>query len=293
MNRSFFQLARTVTALVVFIAISARAAEKYEYGPDSLPQPGVPKGVITQHEWKSQIFPGTVRSYWVYVPAQYQPEKPAALLVFQDGKKFVSGFKVPNVLDNLIHKKEIPPTIGLFIDPGDIPKDGKPNPKPSNRSVEYDTLSDQYARFLIEEILPEVGKTVNISKDPYQRAIGGSSSGAICSFTVAWNRPDQFRKVISFIGSFTYIRGGHKYPEMIRNTPAKPICVFLQDGSNDINHDNPDPKFNWFLANKAMAEALTFAKYDLKTVWGEGGHDATHGATLLPEVLRWMWPPTK
>ena len=211
------------------------------------------------------------------------------MIIWQDGGKFVGQFKGPTVLDNLIHQGDLPPMIGIFVDPGDIPVDGKANPKPKNRSIEYDTLSDLYARFLLEEIIPEVGKTVNLTKDPDQVAIGGSSSGGICAFTVAWNRPDHFRKVISHIGSFTYIRGGDKYPEMIRSTPKKPLRVFLQDGAKDIAHENPDRRFNWFLANKAMAEALDSVGYDHKTVWGEGGHDGTHGAVILPDTLRWMW----
>ncbi len=270
--------------------------DQYKLGADSQPQPGVPQGAVTEHEWNiSKIYPGTTRKYWVYVPAQYDAKKPACLMVFQDGGGYQSrtgSWRVPVVFDNLIHKKEMPVTVAVFINPGvKPPPPGQPTKRPdgkpagSNRSAEYDSLGDAYAKFLLEEILPEVGKTVNVTKDPNGRAIAGSSSGGICAFTVAWERPDQFRKVFSTIGSFTNIRGGNKYPEMVRAAAKKPIRVFQQDGSNDIVNQFG----SWPEANKAMAAALEEKGYDHKFVVGEGTHNPKHGASLLPDAMRWLW----
>jgi enterochelin esterase family protein len=265
--------------------------DQYVPGQDSMEQPGVPKGELTKYEWnESKIFPGTVRNYWVYVPQQYDPKKPACVFVCQDGIQY----KAPTVFDNLIHKKELPVTIGIFIEPGDIPlkpgetpkkrADGRP-PARRNRSVEYDTLSDTYARFLLEEILPEVGKKYNLTKDPQGRCIAGSSSGGICSFTVCWERPDEFRKCFTTVGSFTNIRGGNKYPELVRNSPKKPIRMFQQDGANDIVNQFG----SWPEANKAMAAALDEKGYDHKFVFGEGVHSSKHGTALFPDAMRWIW----
>ncbi len=274
------------------------AADDFKLGPDSMRQEGVPSGKVTQHAWESQVFPGTLRDYWVYVPAQYDAGKPACVMVFQDGQAYVNekgDFRVPVVFDNLIHKKGMPVTIGIFINPGNDPKKNpppKPGEKPatpwraSNRSFEYDTLSDQYARFLEKEMLPEVGKDYNLRKDARGRAIGGISSGGICSFTVAWERPDLFSKVLSHVGSFTNIRGGDVYPGRIRKAkPPKPIRVFLQGGANDLDNEHG----NWPLANQQMALALKFAKYDYRFEFGDGGHNGKHGGAILPESLKWLW----
>jgi len=180
----------------------------------------------------------------------------------------------------------MPVTIGIFIQPGTFPPEKEGEKGKSNRSFEYDTLSDQYARMIVDEILPEVGKSYNLSKDPKDRAIGGASSGGICAFTVAWERPDQFSKVLSHVGSFTNIRGGHNYEALIRKTKsAKPIKVFLQDGSNDLDNEHG----NWPLANQQMAAALKFSKYDYKFVYGEGKHSGVHGGAILPESMEWLW----
>jgi enterochelin esterase-like enzyme len=241
--------------------------QKYELGPDSKPVAGVPEGTVIKHSWTSNIFEGTVRDYYVYVPAKYDAAKPTAVMVFQDGHAYVNKtgeYRVPVVFDNLMAKGDLPPIIGIFIDPGHR---GDPLPavrwQANNRSFEYDTLSHQYARFLLEEILPEVGKSHNLTTDPDQRAICGASSGGICAWTVAWERPDAFRKVLSNIGSFTNIRGGHVYPSLIRKTERKPIRVYLQDGDHDLNNEHG----NWWLANLEMESALKWAKYDVKTVW--------------------------
>ncbi|HZV03450.1 MAG TPA: alpha/beta hydrolase-fold protein [Gemmataceae bacterium] len=285
------RLPRLLVAFVLLAATPlASAIDDYKLGPDSMEHPDVPKGKITKASWKSEIFPGTVRDYWVYVPAQYDEKKPACVMVFQDGGSYQDrngSFRVPTVFDNLIHKKEMPVTIGIFINPGVIPAaNGNERPR-SNRSFEYDTLSDQYARFLEKEMLPEVAKSYNLRKDTAGRGIGGISSGGICAFTVAWQRPDLFSKVLSHVGSFTNIRGGDVYPGLIRRTvrDPKPIRVFLQDGENDL-----DNMFgNWPLANRQMAAALKFAHYDYKFEMGDGKHNGKHGGAILPESLRWLW----
>jgi enterochelin esterase-like enzyme len=237
----------------------------------------------------SEVFPGTTRDYYVYVPAQYDPGTPAALMVFQDGHAYVKAdgdFRVPIVFDNLIHQKAMPVTIGVFIDPGHRGSERPENPfRNSNRSVEYDDLSERYARFLIEEIIPELRKSYALADDARLRAIAGLSSGGICAFTVAWQRPDVFHKVVSHIGSFTNIRGGHEYPAFIRRDAKRDIKVFLQDGSNDLDNDFG----NWWLANLQMASALDFRGYDYRFVRGTGGHDGKHGGAILPETLRWLW----
>ncbi len=265
------------------------AADDYELGPDAKIQEGVPQGEIVAGKWESKkVFPGTVRDYWIYVPAQYDKAKPACVMVFQDGGGYVDRngpTPVPTVFDNLIHKGEMPVTIGIFLQPGQIPA-AKPDASPrNNRSFEYDSLGDQYSRFLIEEILPFVGETYNLTDKAAGRAIGGISSGGICAWTVAWERPDYFSKVLSHVGSFTNIRGGDVYPALIRKTQTKPIRVFLQDGSNDLNNLHG----NWPLANQQMASALEFAGYDYKFVFGDGGHNRKHGGALLPESLKWLW----
>ncbi len=266
------------------------AADDYQLGPDSMVQEGVPQGKIVEGKHTSSIFPETVRNYWVYIPAQYDGSSLAAVMVFQDGGNYVNKtgqFRVPVVFDNLIHKKQMPVAIGIFLNPGEVPA-AKPGEKGrSNRSFEYDSLGDQYARFLLEEILPMVAKEhqLKLTDDPNQRAIGGISSGGICAFTVAWERPDQFRKVLSHVGSFTNIRGGHVIPAVIRKTENKPLRIFLQDGSGDLDNLHG----NWPLANQEMAAALKFKGYDYKFEFGDGGHNGKHGGAILPDSLRWLW----
>jgi enterochelin esterase family protein len=316
----------TVKALVavatIFGAVAIVAADsdsrkpgEYKLGPDSLPQVGVPRGKLEgPFIFHSQVFANTVRKYWIFVPAQYSSDKPAYVLVFQDGQRATNpkgSLQVPQVMENLIAKKEMPVTIGIFITPGsrgdEYSEVGGGNP--NNRAAEYDSLSDNYARFICDEMLPEVGKIYNLTKDPEGRAIGGTSSGAICAFTVAWQRPDQFRKVISCIGSYTsigyhpahdgeaMIPGGDLYPTLIRRSPIKPLKIFFQDGSNDLSNEYG----NWFLANQQMLSALEYAnanadrkkdtgvRYQINHVWGDGGHSDVHGGAILPDMLRWIW----
>jgi len=260
----------------------------FTLSPDSQRQAGIPQGVVTQHTWRSEIFPGTERDYWVYVPAQYTGDRPANVMVFQDGGWYVneeSQFRVPVVFDNLIQQGKMPMTIGIFINPGSFPSVGEGKEPISNRSFEYDTLSPQYARFLLEEILPEVGNNYRLTDNPDERAICGISSGGICSWTVAWERPEAFRKVLSHVGSFANIRGGHVYPTLVRNTPAKPIRIFLQAGTHDL-----DVAWgNWALSNLQMAAALNFMEYDYRLDFGDGAHDGEHGGAILPESLVWLW----
>lgn len=259
--------------------------EVYTTPPEAKEQPGVPKGKLTQMpKWSSKIFDGTTRDWWVYVPAQYKADSPACVMVFQDGQSAKNY--VPVVFDNMIAKGEMPVTVGIFISPG-TKADGK-----SNRSFEYDTLSDQYTRFLLEEILPEVEKTYKLRHDAASRAIGGISSGAICAWTVAWERPNEFSKVLSWVGSFTniaqgatYREGGHNYEAMIRKAPKRPIRIFMQDGENDLDNANG----NWPLANQTLAKSLAFAGYDYRFEWGHGFHSDKHGRAILPESLRWLW----
>ena len=274
--------------------VSALAAQDdTKYGPDSQDHPDVPKGKVTQSRVKSDVFARTERDMWVYVPAQYDGTTPAAVMVFQDGGAYVSPkgqFKTTIVFDNLIHKKKMPVTIGIFINPGVFPDKVTVNKKgdkvyESNRSFEYDTLSPQYATFLDKEILPEVGKKYKLRQDAAGRAIGGISSGGICAFTAAWERPDLFSKVLSHVGSFQNIRGGDRYPGIIRKAKRKDIRVFLQDGTKDLDNEHG----NWWLGNLAMEAALQYKKYDLRTAWGDGGHNGKHGGVILPESLVWLW----
>ncbi|MBN9121710.1 MAG: esterase family protein [Planctomycetes bacterium] len=281
-----------LTALLASLLPSAphvTAADDYTFGPDSVPQSDAPKGKVTPFKWTtSKVFEGTERDCWVYVPAQYDGKTPACVMVFQDGGGYVGekgAFRVPVVFDNLIHKKEMPVTVGIFINPGTFPSADPKGKARSNRSFEYDTLSDQYAKFLEKEILPEVGKTVKLRPDAAGRAICGISSGGICAFTAAWERPDLFSKVLSHVGSFTNIRGGDVYPGLIRKTERKPIRVFLQDGTGDLDNLHG----SWPLANRSMADALRFMEYDYKLVFGDGGHNGKHGGAILPDSLRWLW----
>jgi enterochelin esterase-like enzyme len=265
------------------------SAPAYQHSLDSQRQPNVPQGSVTQFQHASSIYSNTRRDCWVYVPQQYDGTIPTAVMVFQDGHAYVSEeghFRVPIVFDNLIHTGNMPVTIGIFINPGHVGNEPPATPwAASNRSFEYDTLSDQYARFLLEEILPEVGAKWSLTGDPEQRGICGLSSGGICAFTVAWERPDAFRKVMSHIGSFTDIRGGHAYSSYIRQHSIRPLRVFLQDGEADLDNQYG----NWWLANLQMAAALKYRGYDYTFEAGSGAHNGEHGGAILPNSLRWLW----
>ncbi|MFK7738404.1 MAG: alpha/beta hydrolase-fold protein [Pirellulaceae bacterium] len=260
--------------------------EEYPVPEEATRRDGVPEGeVVGPFELKSEVYPGTVRNYWVYVPAQYDAEKPACTLIVQDGLNRAKGWRLPTVCDNLIHTKEMPVTVGIFIDPGVVPVAQAEAQPRFNRSLEYDALGDRYARFLLSEVLPEVGKSYNLSDDPNDRALAGASSGGICAFNAAWERPDAFRRVISTIGTYVGLRGANQLSALVRKVEPKPIRVFLQDGSSDLNIYAGD----WWTANQDMLSALEWAGYDVHHVWGEGGHNGKHSAAIMPEALKWIW----
>lgn len=271
---------------------------QYRLGPDSLPQDGVPKGEIQgPFHIQSNVYPGTQHTYWVYVPAQYDPAVPAALMVFQDGQAFKDpngDLRAQNVMDNLIYRKEIPVMIGVFINPGRTPEQPEPpsangdwGDQTTNRPTEYNTPDDKYARVVTEELMPALNKSYNISKDPEMRGIGGSSSGAIAAFMVAWERPNEFRKVLSNVGSFTDLRGGYVYPERVMASEKKPIRIFLCDGRNDNRSANPNR--DWFYQNVRLMKALTAKGYDVNYSWGMNLHGQKFGGAIIPEMMRWLW----
>lgn len=274
----------------------------YKLGPDSLPQEGAPQGkLVGPSTLPCEVFPGTSHTYWVFVPAQYDSSQPASLMVFNDGQAFVNAegsVRATNVLNNLIYRRELPVMIAVFINPGRRPDQPEPSPRDwgdrnTNRPVEYNSLDDRYARVMVDELLPALAKEYNISPDPDRHGIGGASSGAIAAFTVAWERPAHFRKVLSMVGSFTNLRGGHVYPEKVRETEKKPIRVFLQDGRNDNRGQRRDGSYDqtrdWFYQNVRLAAALTEKGYDVNYAWGIGLHGQKQGGAMLPEMMRWLW----
>jgi sugar lactone lactonase YvrE/enterochelin esterase-like enzyme len=275
--------------LAGFGATTLLAADDYQPGADSKPQADVPKGTIDKFTFsQSKIFPGTERVYWVYVPAQYDPSTSACVYVNQDGIQN----NAPTVFDNLIARKEMPVTIGIFITPGIVRALNTNALDRFNRSYEYDGLGPSYARFLLEELLPDVekqktsdGRSIHLSKHANDRGIGGSSSGAICAFTVAWERPEEFGRVFSSIGTYVGLRGGQNYPTLIRKMEPKPIRVFLQDGANDLNIYGGD----WWMANQSMERSLVFAGYEVEHVWGDGGHTGKQAGSIFPDAMRWLW----
>jgi enterochelin esterase-like enzyme len=273
----------------------------YQLGPDSLPRDGVPKGEVRgPYTLPSQAYPGTQHTYWVYVPAQYDPAVAASLMVLNDGQAFKNmegDVRAPNVFDNLIYRREIPVMVAVFINPGRTPEQPEPTPqewgdRTTNRPTEYNTLDDKYARVIVDELLPALNKDYNISKDPERRGIGGASSGAIAAFTVAWERPNEFRKVLSIVGSFTNLRGGHAYTDIVRKNDKKPIRIFLQDGRNDNRVGRSgqyDETRDWFLQNVRLMQALTEKGYDVNYTWGIGRHGQKQGGAIFPDMMRWLW----
>src|SRR5579862_8520594 len=279
-----------IVAIFLFKANSVHAIDDYQPGPDSIVQTNVPQGELLEFDFaNSKIFPGTTRAVKVYVPKQYDPAKPACLFVNQDGVRW----NAPVVFDNLIAKGEMPVTIGVFVAPGRLPSNDSTNALDRfNRSYEYDGLGDSYARFLLDELLPAVeakstsdGRPIKLSRSAADRAIGGESSGGIAAFTVAWERPDAFSRVFTTVGTYVGLRGGERYPTLIRKFEPKPIRVFLQDGSNDLNIYGGD----WWMANQTMERALVFAGYEVNHVWGDGGHPGKQGTAIFPEAMRWLW----
>ncbi len=235
--------------------------------------------------WKSNIYPGTERNYWIYIPKEYDSTKPACTMIVQDGLSRAIGWNLPAVMDSLITLKEMPVTIGIFIDHGKVISDGTDTYPRYNRSFEYDAMGNRYANFLLEELLPEVSKTYNLSSDPNDRSIAGASSGAISAFNVAWERPDAFRRVLSTIGTYVGLRGADEFATLVRKTEPKPLRVFLEDGDHDLNIYAGD----WWVANQNMLSALTWAGYEVNHEWGTGGHDSKHARTILADALKWLW----
>lgn len=266
---------------VPYVPLPLELPAEYEHGPDSFPHGDVPAGSLHELDWnESTVFPGTKRRYWVYVPAAYREAEPASLMVFQDAEWYMrpdGHTRAPIVFDNLIHRGEMPVTIGVFVAPGE----------PDRRNAEYDAFSDAYAELLVTEILPSVQSRWAISDDPDRWAIGGGSSGGNCAFTVGWMRPDRFRRVLSFVGSFAQLEGGNRYPQLIRETPRKPLRIFLHTVTCDLNCD--EPEHNWLSENLQVAAALAERGYDFRFVLGDGEHAGNHSGVILPDALRWLW----
>ncbi len=313
-------LAASLAHAEVSATPGVRQHGEYTHTADSMVQPSVKKGRLEgPFEFHSTIFPNTVRRYWIYVPVGYKAKKPPNLLVFQDGQRATNptgSLRVPIVLDNLIAKHEIPVTLGIFVTPGNLSEHYPDNlgmDNPDHRLPEYDMMNDHYVRFLTEELLPEVAKKYSFTSDPKRRVIGGASSGAAAAFIAAWQKPEAFGNVISAIGSFTSLGyvpatadkpmqpGADTMPGLIRKTPIKPLRIFLQDGSNDVNNEHG----NWWLANLQMLSSLEWAnanadsknipgpRYDLNHVWGDGFHKEIHGGVLMPDMLRWTFRDQK
>ncbi|MGD8340008.1 MAG: alpha/beta hydrolase-fold protein [Gammaproteobacteria bacterium] len=264
----------------------------YSLGPDSLVQRGVAKGeVLGPFTLETSVYPGVEHDYWVYVPAQYDGETEASLMLFNDGATYLQPdgyYRAVNVLDNLIWRGELPVMIAAFIDPGVVAADGS-----SVRQQQYDPVDDRYSRLIVDELLPRLYAEYRIARDPARHGIGGWSSGAIAAFTVAWERPDQFSKVLSGIGTFVDLSGGHVYPEKVRASEPKPIRVFMIDGRNDNRGLNDDDEYDetrdWFYQNVRLKNALVEKGYDVNFAWGIGVHSHDMGGAMLPEMLRWLW----
>ncbi len=281
--------------MVVLFGVVSLRAQSYSLGADSQPQEGVPKGTVTKHVLTAGVFyPGTPHSYAVYVPAQYDAKKPTAFMVFLDGSGYLGdGIRVPVVLDNLIAKHEVPPMIGIFVDPGVLPAISDEAQSRFNRIFEYDSLSERYSRFLLEELIPAVAKEYNLSTNPDDRGIAGTSTGAVGAFMAAWNRPDQFHRVLSFIGTYVAMKGADQLPALVRKTEPKPIRIFMQDGTGD--HIVPAEPYgtsfagSWPINNRVMFEALEYSGYDAKLEMGTEAHNMKQGGAIMPDALRWLW----
>lgn len=264
-----------VLALISIIWVSGQDSDK------TIPK-GEIKGPYLLH---SEIYPGTERNYWVYVPAQYKADKPTCSIIVQDGLGRANGWRLPEVMDSLIATGDIPVMIGIFVDHGKVPADAEDMYPRFNRSFEYDAMGDRYARFLLEELIPEVSESYNLSANPNDRCLAGASSGAICAFNAAWERPDAFGRVLSTIGTYVGLRGGDEFPTLVRKTEPKPLRVFLEDGTGDLNVYAGD----WWVANQDMWSSLTWAGYETHHIWGEEGHNSKGARKIMPEAMKWLW----
>jgi enterochelin esterase family protein len=259
----------------------------YNPCPQAFPRPGTPEGAISRHnEWAgSAVYPGTKRDVAVYTTPGLDKSQPANLVIVQDGVSFYlppeGQVRATKVFDVLCAKGEMSPTVAVFVNPGRL------EGEPEQRSIEYDTMTDRYGRFLLEDLIPfvEAAEGVTLSDDPARRTLIGISSGGICSWTAAWWFPNEFGRVLSHCGSFVNIRGGHNWPFIVRSTERKPIRVFLQSGT----HDGVLATGNWPLANQTMADSLAYAGYDMRFEFGVGGHSLRHGGAIFAESLRWLW----
>jgi enterochelin esterase-like enzyme len=270
-------------------ALATPGDNQYHPNPEAFPAEGTSRGDVRSFRgWEgARVYPGTIRDLWIYTPAGFDPKgPPSALMVFQDGGGYLNRegpIRAAAVFDTMIAAGEMPPTVGVFVMPG------AREDSPAQRSIEYDSVTDAYVRFLIEDVLPFVEGEIGcaLTTDPKWRSICGISSGGICAFTAAWYRPDAFGRVISHCGSFTAIRGGHNYPYLIRSTDRKPIRIWMQSGTADADIILG----SWPQANQAVAASLEFAGYDVEFVFGEGGHNLRHGGALFADALRWLWRP--
>jgi sugar lactone lactonase YvrE len=267
--------------------LAAQGPVDYSLGTDSQQQASVPRGTVTEHTLApGRFFPGTPHHYQVYVPAQYDANRPIPFMIFLDGSGYAgNNVRVPVVLDNLIARRDVPAMAAIFIDPGVMPARSDQAQNRYERIFEYDSLTPRFANFLVDELIPEVGRTIKLSNDPNDRGIAGISTGGVGAFVAAWNRPDQFRRVITWVGSFGNFRGADRLPGLIRRTEPRPIRVFMQTGRQDlVNYAG-----SWYLENPRMAAALEFAGNDVRIELGEDGHSNRHGASMLPDTLRWLW----
>jgi enterochelin esterase family protein len=267
------------------------AYEVASYNPDSYPLPGVPQGKLSgKKTLTSQVYPGMTANYWVYVNPGADMTNGAPLMVWQDGETIVGNqdllrLRLQIVSDNLVAKGLIPPMVHVLIQPG--------TGQPRMRSIQYDTVSDTYGKYLLEEILPDVEKTYKLRSDAYSRAIAGASSGAICAFNVAWYYPEQFSRVLSHIGSYTALQwrpeenldGGYIVSHKVGREERKNLRVWLSDGSDD----NESRAGSWPLNNIELANALKQRGYDFHFRFGTSLHAIAQGAMDLPESLVWLW----
>ncbi|HZL56335.1 MAG TPA: alpha/beta hydrolase-fold protein, partial [Bryobacteraceae bacterium] len=283
MNTTFKKL-----YFIALISACGAFAQPATFGPDSEVQPNVPKGTLTKAVLPpGKIYPGVPHDYQVYVSAKVDPAKPAPYMIFLDGNGFAGNMRVPIVLDNLIAKGELPPMAAIFINPGVLaPAFPDRQLARFSRDWEYDDVRPNFSRFLIEELIPEVGKKVNLSTNPDDHAIGGSSTGAVGAFMAAWYRPDVFHRVVYFIGTFVDMRGANQVPFWIRKNEPKPLRIFLQDGTADID----SYAGNWPLQSQSMDAAMNFSGYDHKFAFYSGeAHSTRLASEVLPDILRWVW----
>lgn len=280
---------KLLPALLLLLCGCLAAAEpEFPLTEDSKPQAGVAKGTIIKDKYiagERSVFPGTEREYQIYLPDGFAKngEQPAPFMVFQDGVVY----QAPVVFDNLIAKKDIPPLIGIFIRPGVVPAAHENALPRFNRSHEYDSVTDDYSRFLIEEFLPAIEKKhrFKLSTNGDHAAISGNSSGGICAFVAAWHRPDRFRRVFTGVGTYVGIHGADRFPVLLRKMEPKPLRIFLQSGTQDNNLYCGD----WWMANQMMERSLAWAGYDVNHAWGEGGHNQKHASQVFPDAMRWLW----